>query len=208
MEQPPVRGWRSIHSMRHPLPGLGRMRARDRVAAEQRAGFEGFYLRYYDAVLSFVLRRIGEGEAEDVVAETFLAAWRRISDLPGQPLPWLYGTARRVLGNHWRAGRRREALRAKLNGRPSSVEAASLEDPAEYAIDRSQLVAAFNRLSQSDREILALVAWDGLSPEDAASALGCSPGTFTVRLHRARRRLTEHLERPDAAAKPSQAAKL
>lgn len=53
---------------------------------------------------------------------------------------------------------------------------------------------AFGRLSGDDREALALVAWDGLTPAKAARSLGCSPVAFRVRLHRARRRLARALQ--------------
>jgi RNA polymerase sigma-70 factor, ECF subfamily len=128
-------------------------------------------------------------DAEDLVAHTLEIAWRRIEEVPAdEPLPWLYAVARNLWRNQARRDRRRRDLLARF--RPSlTPEAAS--DPA--ALAPGLLRAALETLSDSDQEILRLVAWDGLTPADLATALGCSPVAARTRLHRARSRLARRL---------------
>lgn len=157
---------------------------------DPQARFRSFFEQHYEAVLAYVLRRIEVGATEDLVAETFLIAWRRFDSVPDDPLPWLYTVARNLISNHRRGAVRRDAFLVSLRGEPSRERA----DPAEELATRSEILTAFRRLSSRDRETLSLVAWEGLSAERAAKALGCSVGAFWVRLHRARRRLVRELE--------------
>jgi RNA polymerase sigma-70 factor (ECF subfamily) len=140
-------------------------------------------------VLGYALRRADSEVARDAVSETFTIAWRRLEAVPDGDgtLPWLLGTTRRVLANE------RRRLRASV-----IQPVADRPDLADDVVERAALAAAFNRLSDRDRETLALVAWDGLSTSEAARVAGCSAGTFAVRLHRARRHLGAML-----AAEPS-----
>jgi len=61
-----------------------------------------------------VLRRVNPSTADDVVAEVFVVCWRRLDEVPVDPLPWLLGVARRVLSTQRRGERRRGALRDRL----------------------------------------------------------------------------------------------
>jgi RNA polymerase sigma-70 factor (ECF subfamily) len=138
-----------------------------------------------------VLRRVGERpRAEDVAAETFAVAWRRLDALPAEPLPWLLGIARQLILNDARSLRRRSRLRARIAGasRPGGGV-----DVADSVSERSAILAALGRLSEREREVLRLAAWEGLDARRAAATLGCSPGAYAVRLHRARRRLATEL---------------
>jgi RNA polymerase sigma-70 factor, ECF subfamily len=153
--------------------------------------FEALFEANYRSVLAYALRRVDRQLAEDVAAETFTVAWRRLDAVPEDELPWLYGVARRTIANQRRGDRRRRALLAKL-----SREAPSGGGPGDLAdgiAERSAVVAALERLSERDRETLRLVAWEGLETARAARAAGCSPGAFAVRLHRARSRLVKEL---------------
>lgn len=154
---------------------------------ESREQFERVYQECYAAVHRYTARRVAPEAVQDVVADTFLTAWRRYGELRGEPLPWLLGIARRAAANQRRGGARRDALRERLAGeqRPS----------AELGpIDSDQPVAAaLAALSARDREALTLVAWDGLEHRVAARVMGCSTGAFTVRVHRARRKLERAL---------------
>lgn len=133
-------------------------------------------------------RRHGDADlAQDVVADTFLVAWRRRESLPDDALPWLLVTARNILSGHWRTRSRSARLAAELAG---VSHLADLSDAG--AEDRLALAEAFRRLSPEDRETLLLVGWDGLTPAQAALVAGCSPNTFAARLSRARRRLDAH----------------
>ncbi len=149
--------------------------------------------------MGYALRRAGEEAAREVVAETFAVAWRRLDDVPADPLPWLLGVARRALANRRRGDRRRGALAERLAALPP--EHAS--DPAERAGEAQAVRAALSRLSEDDRETLALVAWEGLSPAQAALVAGCSARAFSKRLSRARARFAAALA--DAGAAPLQA---
>jgi RNA polymerase sigma-70 factor, ECF subfamily len=163
--------------------------------------FEELFRRHYPAVRGYALRRAAPDAAQDVVAETFLVAWRRLDDVPGDELPWLFGVARRVLANQRRASGRGAALEQRLAGAAGSPPADLEESVTESDVVR----AALARLSERDREALMLVAWHGLSGKRAARAAGCTRAAFDVRLHRARRRLAAQLE---AAAAPAVAANL
>jgi RNA polymerase sigma factor (sigma-70 family) len=165
---------------------------------EQR--FEDLFRENYGAVRGYALRRATPEAAQDVVAETFLVAWRRLDDVPDDALPWLYGVARRVLANQRRTASRGAALERRLAG--AETVAGSFFDPGETAADAELVRLALGRLSDSSREALLLVAWDGLSAPRAARAAGCSRATFAVRLHRARARLAAELAALEPAAIP------
>ncbi|MBE2317921.1 sigma-70 family RNA polymerase sigma factor [Solirubrobacter sp. CPCC 204708] len=146
--------------------------------------FDALYAAHRDDVWRYFKRR-SPADHEDLVTEVFLVAWRRAGEVPHEPLPWLYGVARRVLANHRRAGDRRDALaeRAAAHAAPAAP------DLAEAVGLRTDLARALAELSDQDRELVLLVAWEGLTLAEAAAALGCRRGTAAVRLHRARRRL-------------------
>jgi RNA polymerase sigma factor (sigma-70 family) len=140
-------------------------------------------------LLAYALRRTDAGIAEDVVAEVFLIAWRRIDRVPQiEPVLWLYGVARRVLANQRRAAHRREALVAVL--RPLAAR-----DDGDPQAGGSALTVALGRLRPDDREVLMLTAWEGLDASRAAAVLGCTPQAVHTRLHRARARLRAELDR-------------
>ncbi len=137
-------------------------------------------------------RMAGRDLAEDAVAETFAVVWRKRDLIPDPALPWLYAIAVRVIANQRRGIERRRALGERLaHAEPSGGGGV---DPVDSIDRRDAFAAAFGRLSEQEREVLRLVAWDGLDNGDAARVLGCSPGAFRVRLHRARRRLEKQLQ--------------
>lgn len=154
--------------------------------------FERCFRDHYAQVLAFSMRRVSSREiAEDVVADTFAVAWRRRDRIPDPALPWLYAIAGNVVANQYRSTHRRQNLDARL---AREAVAVAESDPAESLDRRDAFSAAFALLAEPEREVLRLVAWDGLETRDAARAFGCSPGAFRVRLHRARRKLAKQLE--------------
>jgi RNA polymerase sigma-70 factor, ECF subfamily len=157
--------------------------------------FEQVFRDHARTVLSFVLTRTRPEEAKDVVAQTFLVAWRRFSELPEEPLPWLIGVARRTLADGHRADRRREALWRRLSGK-YGVTSVDVDVPERLHL-RGSIGAALHSLSPDDRDILVLVAWEGFTVERLAESLGCSKPTASVRLHRARRRFAALLDKAD-----------
>ncbi len=159
---------------------------------ERRERFEAVYRELYDPICGYALRRVRKPEdAAEVIAETFATLWRRFDRCPqGDELrPWLFGVARRVIANQRRGERRRSALSERL---VENLDRSALErfDAQENA---GQLARAFASLSESDRELLSLVAWEGLTREELAVALGTSRAVARLRLHRARKRLRDAL---------------
>lgn len=201
---------RSDTLTRKPVVGCGRAVGPDRREADRvvdtfgndgedrvAAAFE----HHGPRVAAYALRRTSTADAADVVADTFLVAWRRRDDMPAEPqtLPWLYGVARGVLANQRRSHRRRSRLRSKL-----AIEfAGHAVDPPDFdGGERFTRVArALDTLPAADAEILRLIAWEGLSPGEVATVMDLAPGTARQRIHRARKRLRNQL-----AADPQQLA--
>lgn len=161
-------------------------------SAECRARrFTDLFGAFYSPVLGYARRRVGADLAQDVVAETFLAAWRNLDDLPPRPLPWLYRTAQFAVANQRRTlarrGRLDDRARLLLPGR----EVAG--DHAELVVADLELAAAFRSLSEADREVLRLAAWEGLTVAEIGAVLGCSAEAAKARLRRARQRLARKL---------------
>jgi RNA polymerase sigma-70 factor (ECF subfamily) len=157
---------------------------------ERRRRFEAAYRELYEPICGYALRRVREPEdAAEAIAETFATLWRRFDRCPqGAELrPWLFGVARRVIANQRRGERRRTALGERL---AANVDPAARPHPDETP---SELARAFATLSESDRELLSLVAWEGLTREELAVALGTNRAAVRLRLHRARKRLRDAL---------------
>lgn len=155
------------------------------------ARLEALFRRHWRDVAAYVRRRAEPAVVEDVVAETFLVAWRRLDDVPGDARPWLLAVARKTLSTQRRSSARRRSLASRLEATQPS--AAVSDSPGE-----PDVVEALGRLSEKDREAITLVACEELSPGEAAVVVGQSPAAFRVRLHRAKRRLREQLDaRPE-----------
>jgi RNA polymerase sigma-70 factor (ECF subfamily) len=160
--------------------------------AERRERFEAAYRELYEPICGYALRRVRRPEdAVEVIAETFATLWRRFDSCPqGEQLrPWLFGVARRMIANQRRGERRRSALGERL---VANFDAAAFEATRTPA-DASSLARAFATLSDADRELLALEAWEGLTRDEIAVALGTNRAVVRLRLHRARKRLREAL---------------
>jgi RNA polymerase sigma-70 factor (ECF subfamily) len=172
----------------------------DRVHDERRTRFEGLFRSHADAVRGYALRRTGPDEVDDVVAETFLIAWRRFDDMPANARPWLLGVARRVMSNRRRSDHRIVSLSDRLAERERRTPSGASDDSDL----RLTIEGALERLPEKEREALRLLAWDGLSTAEAAIVLGCTRATLAVRLHRARRRLTDIIDGHDAQAEAAE----
>ena len=154
--------------------------------------FERLYQQHRHAVRDYVRRRQQPDDVDEALSEIWLVAWRRRSELPAEPLPWLYGIARRVLANQRRGRARLMALRLRLGQQPAPTAVVALTD--------GRLREALQRLAPLDREALLLTSWEGLAPSAAARALGCSESAFRSRLRRARGRLERELGASDEEA--------
>jgi RNA polymerase sigma factor (sigma-70 family) len=160
---------------------------------ERRRRFEEVYATNCGPILGYLLRRTDNPhDAADVLAETFLTAWRRLDAVPpgDEARLWLYGVARRVLANHHRGERRRTAATDRLR---AQLEAGY--QPPEHAGELAEIAAAFRSLPEAERELLALVGWEGLDHGQIAAVLGCSRNAVRIRLHRARRRFADAFAR-------------
>jgi RNA polymerase sigma-70 factor, ECF subfamily len=157
------------------------------------ARMEALFRRHYRDVAGYVRRRTDPDLVEDVVAETFLVAWRRLDHVPVDARPWLLGVARKTLATQRRSLHRRGSLVTRLQ----AVESNGGRDDQ---LDDLGIADALQRLPEKDREAITLVAWEGLSPQEAARVLGQTPAAFRVRLHRAKRRLRHRLEARAAAS--------
>lgn len=155
------------------------------------------YAAHAARLYSYARRHGDRGTAEDLVADAFVIALRRIDDVPtdpGEARAWLIVTVRKLAANR----RRRESSRqdhwrtAVRDGWHARTDASAEEVVAE----RDECVRALAALSEADREVVLLIAWEGLSQDQAASVLGLTRNAFSVRLHRARLRLDRSL-RPD-----------
>ena len=164
-------------------------------AREER--FRALHLDTYADLLRFVERRVPTSEAEDIVSTVFLTAWRRFDELPDDIRPWLFAVARKTMANQSRGWLRRRALDVRLG----SSEARELSDDPASTTVRIDLERAWAALSTADREVLALIAFDGLTAKQAAAVLGCRRSTFAMRLGRARQRLRSALEPAEPAAR-------
>ena len=156
--------------------------------------FAELFDRTFVPVVAFVRRRIPNAEVDDVVAEVFLTAWRHIDTLAAADegaLPWLYRTAMHAIYHVRRAAGRRQHLRDRL----SAVRESAADESVDVFAWSDTFTQAFNALRANDREVLRLAIWEELDSKDAAAVLGCTPGAFQVRLHRARNRLRRRLER-------------
>ncbi|TXK34685.1 sigma-70 family RNA polymerase sigma factor [Nonomuraea sp. C10] len=162
--------------------------------------FTLLYDRYYRNVLGYVLLRVEQGVAEDVCSETFLVAWRRLDELPEQVLPWLLGVARNKLAKQRDVRYRREDLVERIAKLTSEQEHVAW-DVAEHVVDREQAISALRALPEKDVEAMILATWYGLTPDQAATVMGCSARAFNVRLHRARKRLDSRLRQEMGAAR-------
>lgn len=146
--------------------------------------FRSFATRVY----GYVRLRTTADLADDVVADTFLTAWRLRESVPEEPLPWLLVIARNALANRQRSAKRGTRLVVAM---ARVADLARHADAAEdIAVDRAAVLAALAALRAEDREALLLIAWDGLAAADAATVAGCSERTFARRLRRARSQLS------------------
>src|SRR5580693_5397901 len=165
--------------------------------------FAALFDRHAPLIHRYAARRVGREAADDLVAETFLAAFgkRRQYDRRPDARPWLYGIATNLVGQHRREEVRQ--FRLRLAAGPAPVQ----NDDSERAVVnltaqsvRAPLGQALGALAQADRDVLLLIAWEQLSYEEVARALGIPVGTVRSRLHRARKKIRKALIGTPAAA--------
>jgi RNA polymerase sigma factor (sigma-70 family) len=159
--------------------------------------FALIFERHYDAVFSYVGRRVGQEIADELAAETFLVAFRaRQRYDAARPIarPWLLGIATNLLRHHHRTEVRRFRAYARLERPgPSAGDFDRADARLDAARARPYLLRALADLSREERDAVLLLAWADLSYDEIAHALGIPIGTVRSRLHRARVRMRELL---------------
>ena len=153
--------------------------------------------RYAADIHRYAARRVGTGHADDIVAETFLAAFRRRTSYDTtrrMARPWLYGIATNLLARHQREEERlyRALQRTGIDPLPEPMETAVVARVTAQSRQRA-LAAALAGLAPRDRDTLLLLAWGGLTYEEVAEALDVPAGTVRSRIHRARKKTREAL---------------
>lgn len=170
------------------------------LIVESQERFDRLFTEQVAAVGRFVVRRVDSGAVEDVVSETFLIAWRRLEQIPiGTERYWLLATARWVISNHLRAVARQRRLSDRLAQQPVEQVTDHADTVYDASDDGAVVRAVLARLSVRDQEVLKLAEWDQLPASECAQLLGCTTATYSVRLHRARRRFRQTLEAAGAA---------
>jgi len=171
-----------------------RDRARERLDALYRA--------HATAVYRCARTRFGPDDADDVVCEVFVIAWRRIGEVPEYELAWLLRVTRNVMANHLRAGSRRAALTQRVAG----LGPGALPDHAGDVVGRDAVEQVLVRLPERDQEVLRLLVLEDLSIPELAVALGCRPNTASARARRAKARLARVYEAEGRAGAPHESA--
>lgn len=179
------------------------------AAAGEVSAFPELMRRHGPAMHAYLARRSGRDTADDLLSEVFLRAYSALPHYDqrwADARPWLYGITRNVLREH----RRRNAAE---DGRAHFAQLAADEDPWPEVDDRldaaarwSSMRRALTTLAARDREVLLLVTWEGLTPAEAAVALGIPQGTARSRLYRARAIMRQLLD-GDPAERASAAYK-
>jgi RNA polymerase sigma-70 factor (ECF subfamily) len=168
------------------------------VGDARRERFEALAAGLVEPLRRYLARRTDPATADDVLAETLLVCWRRLDELPDDPLPWSYGVARNCLANAERGVRRHQRLAARI----AAVDPPAASSPgpdvegSEADVD---LDAALAAMREEDAELLRLWAWEQLTPAEIAAALGITANAASIRLHRAREKLREDLTRRKTA---------
>jgi RNA polymerase sigma-70 factor (ECF subfamily) len=164
-----------------------------RVAVGDRGAFELLYRRFSRAVYGFALRRLGDrGRAEDAVQETFASVWRSARSYKperGPGAPWLYAVARNAIVDRARA---RTEPAAELPETPSADP--SPPDRAESSFVAWRVHRALEELPESERTVLELAYWSGLSQSEVSDFLNIPLGTVKTRTRSGLARLADLLE--------------
>lgn len=148
--------------------------------------FRRFYDRHYWTVVEFVSRRVASAhDVDELVNSVFTIAWHKRGDIPAEPRDreWLLLVARHKVANFQRGIGRWEKLIDRLSRIRNPAASATVDD---VAVVNDVAIRALKTLRSTHREVLMLIAWDGLNYAEAAAVLGCSTNVFGVRLHRAR----------------------
>lgn len=159
--------------------------------------FEDIVNEVFEPLQRYLYRRMPADSVDDVLSETLMVVWRRLDEVPPDAsLPWCYGVARKVLSNHRRGDQRRLRLVDRLIAEPAQVAA----DPQGIDDGDPDLEAALALLSDQERELIHLWAWEQLEPREIALVVESTPNAISLRLSRAKQKLANSLERQNRTA--------
>jgi RNA polymerase sigma-70 factor (ECF subfamily) len=166
----------------------------------RRDRFEAVAGQVYEPLQRYLRRRASADDAADVLSDTLLTLWRRLDDVPADAVvPWSYGVARRCLANHRRSAARHLRLTERVIAHRLPPDPDGPDGDPQRRVERldPQLDAALVGLSEAERDIVHLWAWEQLEPREIAIALDLTPNAVSVALSRAKRKLADRLERPE-----------
>src|SRR5665811_1129749 len=175
--------------VRHTWAGAGQVGDMTTLQSQREERFRALFADAYGDLIRFAQRRVHPTHAEDVVAEAFLVAWRRLDDAPsshGDLRAWLFGITRNCLLNARRGQDRRGALAVRLAEFATSQAQDGGPDP-DLISRRIDLASAWSCLSVGEQEVLALTVFEDLTSPQAARVIGISSAAYRLRLMRARR---------------------
>ena len=166
-------------------------------APERRERFERVAATVYEPLQRYLRRRVQAADAADALADTLLAVWRRLDEVPDNPLPWSYGVARRCLANQRRGDSRRLRLVEHAGTHADASTGPALDPQQTTEASDPELIAAFDVLTESEAEIVRLWAWEQLEPREIATSMDMTANAVSVALSRAKRKLAQRLDRQD-----------
>lgn len=170
--------------LHHAAPD-GRAGSREPATSDDAVRFEELWESYAHRINAYATRHVGPEAAQEIVAETFLVAWRRLKDVPDDALPWLIVVARNTISVARRSEPRVHSLEFALV-QLSPTAAPKAAGPEAIVVEREVMLRGIAALTEIEREALLLTAWDGRGAAQAAIVAGYSITAFHVRLHRAR----------------------
>jgi len=164
------------------------------ATADRAARFERLYATVFPDIAGYVRRRCGGAESDDVLAQVFTVAWRRLDQIPAPPQDrlWMFGVARKTVADAERSARRQRRLGMRLAAE-ALISGQDASSPGSPDLAAERVLAALATLRPADREVLQLVLWDALSHAEAAAVLGCSANAFEIRYRRARAAVRDQL---------------
>ncbi len=164
----------------------------DRSSKSHKDLFEAIYSKTFDDVFRYLLRRTdSQQDAEDLIAEVYTTAWKKLSSVPANgELPWLYTTAHNHLRNYWRKQSKKRDNEQFKELQPEDA----VEQPTS---ESNSLAVCIKQLKEDDAEIIRLSCWEGLSPKELAEVYKCSTNAIYIKLHRAKERLQQKLAEQD-----------
>jgi RNA polymerase sigma-70 factor, ECF subfamily len=152
--------------------------------------FESIVGEVYEPLQRYLLRRAHRDVVDDLLAESLLVVWRRLDEVPtSNALPWCYGVAANVLRNQRRSENRHLRLVERAISEPAGAESTDDE------VDDGALLQAIAELSDDEQELVRLWAWEQLEPREIAVALATTPNAISLRLGRAKKKISVSLER-------------